>query len=150
VAADGSVCTGPTGDAKSDVLIFTLLNIDADGFGYTRIDFLSDNEDPFFFPTDFNVLEVGPEGSNGAVYEALPDPPPPGLSQEDFERMTYNIISDTKSVPEPSSTFGLLALSALGAASALKRKPKPSKSPEKKDGKSLLKTIPLATPIVSL
>lgn len=34
-------------------------------------------------------------------------------------------------VPEPTSTFGLLALGTLGAASTLKRKLKPSKSTEK-------------------
>jgi hypothetical protein len=43
--------------------------------------------------------------------------------------------SASASVPEPSSTLSLLALGTLGAASTLKRKLKPSKSPEKETTK---------------
>ena len=39
------------------------------------------------------------------------------------------------SVPEPTSTFGLLTLGTLGAASTLKRKLKSSKSAEKETTK---------------
>jgi hypothetical protein len=46
---------------------------------------------------------------------------------------TWNI--QTTTVPEPCSSFGLLALGTLGAASTLKRKLKPSKSAEKETTK---------------
>ena len=94
VAADGSACTGPTSDDKSDVLIFTPLGIDGNGFGHSRIDFLSDNEGVFNFATDFNVLEVGPEDLNGAFYQAH------GAS---FELLDWHILSD--SVPEPARLY---------------------------------------------
>src|ERR1051326_4276846 len=42
VTVDGSACTGPDGDVKGDVLVFTPGIIDADGFGHSTIDFLSD------------------------------------------------------------------------------------------------------------
>ena len=45
----------------------------------------------------------------------------------------FQVIST--SVPEPSSSLGLLALGTLGAASTLKRKLKPSKSAEKETTK---------------
>jgi len=60
VSADGLTCTGPDGDKKGDVLVFTPGIIDGAGFGHTIIDFLSDTVGPFTFATAFNVLEVGP------------------------------------------------------------------------------------------
>ncbi len=116
VEADGS-CTRLPGDArdtKGDVLIFTPLGVDAEGFGLTRIDFLSDTEAEFLFQTAFNVAEVGPEGNNGATHFAF--------GTDNNERMTYHIISDgclstnqaDCGVPEPG-TLVLVGL-ALGVA----------------------------------
>lgn len=108
VTADGSACTGPGGGDLSDVLIFTNL-----GEGNNRIDFLSDGEDVFIFGTDFNVLETGPEGSNGATYTNVP------CDGCNVESITYRIASDT--VPEPSSLI-LLGSGLILAAARLYRR----------------------------
>ena len=109
VSADGSACEGPDGDKKGDVLVFRPDDIDANGFGHTTIDFLSDIIGAFEFVTDFNVLEVGRQGSNTAFYQTGPT----GTSGNNDERLDFFITSDPgpdHSVPEPAS----LALVGLG------------------------------------
>jgi hypothetical protein len=57
------------------------------------------------------ILEVGPEGANGAKY--VPTPGQPGYFSSDFTS-TYNITSDS-STPEPGSVFLMMGgLAGLG------------------------------------
>ena len=100
--------TDPGQSLLSDVLIFSDLGIDGNGFGLTRIDFLSDVGTPFSFVTAFNVQE----DVNGiAVHRAF--------GVDNAERMTYNIISPT--VPEPSTALVGVALVGVTALRRLRR-----------------------------
>jgi hypothetical protein len=92
--------------------------------------FYSDNTDGFdspadtpspptaLYPNQVNILEVGPEGNNGALY--TPGPNDPGF---DPSGPTYNLISDTP-VPEPASISLLGVGTALGGLIVFKRRRK--------------------------
>ena len=93
------------------------------GINQTEIIFYSDfsTTDPADAPADvglptqfFNpirITEVGPEGNNGAIYNALP-----GMPGSTSAPVQYNIISD---VPEPST--GALLLSGVGLLFGIRR-----------------------------
>ncbi|NCQ92011.1 MAG: PEP-CTERM sorting domain-containing protein [Microcystis aeruginosa LG13-03] len=60
---------------------------------------------------------------------------PPTVSNLRFSLLGGTVTKELRSVPEPTSILGLLALGTIGAASTLKRKLKPSKSAEKETTK---------------
>jgi hypothetical protein len=107
----------PTPD--SDVIRFW----NPTGINQTEVIFYSDfsTTDPADAPADvglptqfFNpirITEVGPEGNNGAIYNALP-----GMPGSTSAPVQYNIISD---VPEPGT--GALLLSGVGLLFGIRR-----------------------------
>ena len=91
-------------------------------------------------------LYTAPDGSSVEVVGFTIDSITPGADMVSFLNIGANGINDTtatlslkftpaNAVPEPSTILGLLALGTLGAASAIKRKLKPSQSTEKETTK---------------
>ena len=79
---------------------------------------------PFSAPIPVVTLsEIGPEGSNGAVYNAQNSSTDPGvaLTVGAIFPVTYTILSDSIPVPEPSALV-LLGMSILGLAAYAWRK----------------------------
>jgi hypothetical protein len=88
-------------------------------------------------PTNNRSLKIGVDSTgNGNLFSGLIDEVNifnRALSASEIGQLALN--PNNVSVPEPTSTLGLLALGTLGAASTLKRKLKPSQSTEKETTK---------------
>jgi hypothetical protein len=88
-------------------------------------------------PTNNLSLKIGVDSTgNGNLFSGLIDEVNifnRALSASEIGQLALN--PNNVSVPEPTSTLSLLALSTLGVASTLKRKLKPSQSAEKETTK---------------
>jgi hypothetical protein len=88
-------------------------------------------------PTNNRSLKIGVDFTgNGNLFSGLIDEVNifnRALSASEIGQLALN--PNNVSVPEPTSTLGLLALGTLGAASTLKRKLKSSQSTEKETTK---------------
>jgi len=88
-------------------------------------------------PTNNRSLKIGVDSTgNGSLFSGLIDEVNifnRALSASEIGQLALN--PNNVSVPEPTSTLGLLALGTLGAVSTLQRKLKPSQSTEKETTK---------------
>jgi len=136
-----SIGTDPGPGGLTGVLIYTLpfpgvqgdvLLTDSGVFldlirfnGNGTVIFYSDNIDGFdsigdtfgppgsLYSNNVTILEIGPEGNNGATY--TPTANQPGFGNSDFT-VTYNFVSDGNIAPEPSSLW--LMAGGLGVLSS--------------------------------
>jgi hypothetical protein len=108
---NSSHCFGPTGDTKTDVVLFKFNPDDQK----LHIDYLTDHRSAFNFVTDFNVEGNGPGDYEGGVYLAA------GNDFSQSARVLYNFTSDA-GVPEPATwAMMLLGFGGLGAVLRLRR-----------------------------
>lgn len=96
----------PSGNVGS--LLFYSDNVD--GF-----DSLADTPSPpgALYPNNITIVEVGPEGNNGAIY--TPTAGEPGFVAGASAPVEYVLISDGSGVPEPAAwTMMILGVGAIG------------------------------------
>jgi hypothetical protein len=126
VAGDVLLQDGPGGPIL-DVVRFNPNEVGAGG-GTGALVFYSDNVDGFdsladtpsppgaLYANNITILEVGPEGQNGAIYTPLAGQP--GFVAGAGAPVVYNLISD---VPEPGA-WALMLLGVGVAGAALRRR----------------------------